>query len=82
MNPFGSQPFQFNGLDWQAVKRTIYRGIGGIVLAVIPPLISPSVHYTFTIQNHAVDYSWVVVIAGAAIVRAVEAYLSDNTSTQ
>lgn len=80
MNPLGSQPFQFNGLDWQAVKRTIYRGIGGIILAIIPPLTDPNVHYTLSIKSHVFDYSWLVVIAGAGIVRAAEAYMSDNST--
>lgn len=80
MNILGSKSFHFNGLDWQAVKRTIYRGAGGIILAVIPSLISPTVQYTVVIKNHTIDYSWVVVIIGTAIVRAVEAYLSDNSA--
>jgi|GEM_PF-4740362 len=80
MNILGSKAFQFNGLDWQAVKRTIYRGIGGIILAIIPPLTDPAVHYTLTIKNHTFDYSVIVVVIGSAIVRAVEAYLTDNSS--
>lgn len=79
MNPLGSKSFQFNGLDWQAVKRTAYRGLGGIVLALIPQLVSSDIHYTFIFGSHTIDYSVVVVVAGAAIVRAVEAWVKDNS---
>lgn len=79
MNPLGSQSFQFNGLDWQAVKRTVYRGLGGVLLALIPQLISSDVHYSVTIASHTIDYTVVIVVIGAAIVRAVEAWIKDNS---
>ncbi len=78
-NPLGSKPFSFNGLDWQAVKRTAYRGIGGVILALIPQLVSPDIHYTLTLAGHVIDYSVLVVVFGAAIVRAVEAWITDNS---
>jgi hypothetical protein len=79
MNPIGSKAFSFNGLDWQAIKRTAYRGIGGVVLTLVPQFISPNIHYSLTVVNHTIDYSLLVVIVGTSIVRAVEAFLKNNT---
>ena len=80
MNLLGSKTFQFNGLDWQAIKRTAYRGIGGVVLALIPLFVSSDVHYSFAVGAHTVDYTVVVAVIGSAIVRAVEAWLTDNSA--
>lgn len=79
MNPLGSKAFRFNGLDWQAVKRTAYRGLGGVVLALVPLFVSQDVHYTLEIGSHTIDYTVVVVVVGSAIVRAVEAWVKDNS---